>query len=411
MHLRTCLNLLVVQALRALARNKLRSGLAMLGIASGVATVIWVLAIGRAGSERALADLDNLGDNLVWIEAGSRNVAGVRTGTHGMTTLVPQDADAIRREIPSIARVSENVDGRVQVVSRSANWNTQYRGVSPAYPDIRRWQIARGAFFNDEDTSEARTVLVIGSTTRERLFGDADPLGEVVRIGSSVFTVIGVLAVKGPSATGNDQDDTIMMPWTTAMRRIVGSNQTWLDDVLCSAVSIDRVRDAGERVADLLRERHHITPGAEDDFNIRHPEELLEARLESAETLKLLLLALWLMALAVGGIGIMNVMLASVTQRTAEIGLRVAVGARPFAIQLQFLGEAMMLTTVSGGLGVLAGIVGASVVGRTLGWELAMSVRTDLAAFLFAAVVGVCFGMYPAVRASRLDPIAALRVE
>jgi putative ABC transport system permease protein len=411
MHVRTCGRLLVLEPLRALARNTLRSGLAMLGITFAVATSIWVSAIGSAGTASAMSALDSLGENLVWIEAGSRNAAGVRTGTHGMTTLIPRDAEAIRREAPLIAKVSENVDGRLQLVSALANWNTQYRGVGPAYPDIRRWVVERGTFFNEDDVAEARTVLVIGSTVRERLFGDIDPIGESVRIGGSIFRVVGLLAPKGPSATGADQDDTVMMPWTTALRRVVGNKQTWLDDILCSAVETDRIRDAGRQVSELLHERHHIAPDADDDFNIRHPEELLKARVQAAETLERMLLALALLSLAVGGIGIMNVMLASVTQRTREIGVRVAIGATPGAIQLQFLSEAVLLTTTGGGIGVALGAFGSSFVSGTLEWQLATSTRADVLALLFAVLVGVCFGVYPAIRASRLDPIAALRIE
>jgi putative ABC transport system permease protein len=411
MHVRTCGRLLVLEPLRALARNTLRSGLAMLGITFAVATSIWVSAIGSAGTASAMSALDSLGENLVWIEAGSRNAAGVRTGTHGMTTLIPRDAEAIRREAPLIAKVSENVDGRLQLVSALANWNTQYRGVGPAYPDIRRWVVERGTFFNEDDVAEARTVLVIGSTVRERLFGDIDPIGESVRIGGSIFRVVGLLAPKGPSATGADQDDTVMMPWTTVLRRVVGNKQTWLDDILCSAVETDRIRDAGRQVSELLHERHHIAPDADDDFNIRHPEELLKARVQAAETLERMLLALALLSLAVGGIGIMNVMLASVTQRTREIGVRVAIGATPGAIQLQFLSEAVLLTTTGGGIGVALGAFGSSFVSGTLEWQLATSTRADVLALLFAVLVGVCFGVYPAIRASRLDPIAALRIE
>jgi putative ABC transport system permease protein len=246
---------------------------------------------------------------------------------------------------------------------------------------------------------------------RERLFGELDPLGETVRIGPSLYVVVGVLGIKGPSATGADQDDTVMLPWTTAMRRIVGNHQTWLDDILCSATSIDRIRDAGAQVSDLLRERHHIRAGGDDDFNVRHPEELLKARVKSAETLERLLVALALLALAVGGIGIMNVMLASVSQRTREIGIRMATGASPAAIRLQFLGEAVLLTTLGGGVGVAIGVVAAAPLGRTLGWSLAMSAPTDALALVFAVAVGVGFGMYPAIRASGLDPIVALRAE
>ena len=411
MHPRTAARLLLVEPLRAFARNKVRTGLAMLGIMSGVATVIWVIAIGRAGTESALSALDSLGDNLVWIEAGSRNASGLRTGTHGMETLRPGDAEAIRHEVPLITKVSENVDGRIQVIYGGANWNTQFRGVSPDYKDIRKWIVVRGDFFDDEDVRTARTVVVIGDTVRRRLFGDDDPIGARLRIAGSPFEVIGVLGPKGVTATGYDQDDTMMMPWTTAMRRIVGSQQTWIDDILCSAISTDRIPDAAAQASALLRERHRIALDGDDDFNIRHPEELLKARVKSAETLSLLLLAIAAIALVVGGIGIMNVMLASVTQRTTEIGLRMAIGGTPSAIRLQFLGEAVMLTSISGALGVALATFAAPFVGHTLGWDLAMSGRVDALAFVFAGAVGIAFGMYPAVRASRMDPITALRVE
>jgi putative ABC transport system permease protein len=409
MHARVFARLITFEAVRSLARNKLRSGLAMLGILVGVATVIWVIAIGKAGTEQALAALDDLGDNLVWVEAGSRNVAGVRTGTHGMETLVASDADAIRRDAPRIAKVSENVDGRVQVIYAGSNWATQYRGIAPDYIDIRKWRIQRGVFITDDDVTRARTVIVIGDTVRRKLFGDADPIGEHIRVNKSLFEVVGVLAAKGQSATGNDQDDTVMMPWTTAFRRV--ARQTWLDDILCSAVTTDQIREAGTEVAAILRDRHHIQPGAEDDFNIRHPEDLLKAKVESARTLQRLLVAIALMSLLVGGIGIMNVMLASVAQRKAEIGIRVAVGARPAAIQVQFLAEAVVLTTVSGALGVLLGVSFAPTIARTMQWKLAMSGSVDALALVFAVAVGVCFGFYPAWRASQLDPIVALHIE
>jgi len=411
MQLRVVVQLMIVEAVRALSRNLVRSGLAILGIAVAVAIVITVIAMGRASIEASDAELDKLGDNLVWVEAGSRNVAGARTGTHGMTTLIARDADAIRQEIPLIKDVSENVDGSFLVIYQERNWRTRWRGVAPSYRAIKRWDLASGAFFDDEQTDHAARVVVIGETVRRELFADVDPIGETVRIGDLGFEVIGVLAPKGQSPTGFDQDDTVMMPWTTAMKRIVGRDQTWLDDILCSATSPDAIKPAVAQISELLRQRHHIEPGSEDDFNIRHPEELLQARIKTSNTLRLLLLGLASIAMAIGGIGVMNVMLASVSQRTTEIGLRGAVGARPSAIHLQFLGEAVVLSLIGGGFGVVLGELSAYVFEDKLGWTLAMSPEISAAAVLASVAVGVVFGLYPAARAARVDPIVALRTD
>ena len=411
MRLRVVARLIVIESLRSLARNTVRSGLAMLGIAVAVAIVITVVALGRASIAASEAELDKLGDNLVWVEAGSRNAAGVRTGNHGMTTLTARDADAIRDEIPFIKEVSENVDGGFQVVARDHNWQTRWRGVAPSYQAIKRWDISRGSFFDDDQTEQGARVIVIGETVRRELFPDADPIGEIVRIQGSAYEVIGVVAPKGPSATGQDQDDTVMMPWTTAMKRIVGKDQTWLDDILCSARSTDAIAPARTQIAELLRQRHHIEPGAEDDFNVRHPEELLQARIKTSKTLNLMLLCLAGIAMVVGGIGVMNVMLASVSQRVTEIGLRCAIGARPSAIQLQFLGEAVALSLLGGGFGVALGEISGYVFENKLGWQLSMSPGISVTAVCVSLVAGIMFGLYPAVRASRVDPIVALRAE
>lgn len=411
MQLRIVGRLMIIEALRALARNRLRSGLAALGIAVAVGIVIAVVAMGRASVAASEAELDKLGDNLVWVEAGSRNVAGARTGTHGMTTLTARDADAIRHEIPLIKDVSENVDGGFLVIYQDRNWRTRWRGISPEYQAIKRWDLTSGTFFDADQTEHAARVIVIGETVRRELFAGVDPIGEIVRIGNTGFEVIGVLAPKGQSPSGTDQDDTVMMPWTTAMKRIVGKDQTWLDDILCSARSPDAMPAAIAQLSELLRQRHHIEPGADDDFNIRHPEELIQARIKTSRTLELLLLGLASIAMMIGGIGVMNVMLTSVSQRITEIGLRGAIGARPSAIQLQFLGEAVMLSLLGGGAGVVLGKAFAYVFEDKLGWKLAMSPRISAIAVLASAVVGIVFGLYPASRAARVDPIVALRTE
>lgn len=411
MQLRLVVQLMIVEAVRSLSRNVVRSGLAILGIAVAVAIVITVIALGRAAIEAAEAELAKLGDNLVWVEAGSRTVSGARTGSHGTTTLTVRDAEAIRREVPLIKEVSENVDGGFLVIYEGRNWRTRWRGVAPSYRTIRRWELARGAFFDDDHTENAARVIVIGETVRRELFAGVDPIGERVRISNIDFEVIGVLAAKGQSGTGQDQDDTVMMPWTTAMKRIVGKDQTWLDDILCSATSADAVKPAIAQVSELLRQRHHIEVGAPDDFNIRHPEEVVQARIRTTNTLRMLLLLLASVAMAVGGIGVMNVMLASVSQRVTEIGLRCAVGARPAAIQLQFLGEAVVLSLLGGALGVMLGELSAYVFEDKLGWTLAMSLEISAAAVVASLAVGVVFGLYPAVRAARVDPIVALRTE
>ncbi len=403
--------LLSIEPLRALSRTKLRSGLAILGITMAVATVIAVVALGRAGVAAAEAELDQLGDNLVWVEAGARNVNGVRTGSHGMQTLTARDAQAIRDEVPEIALVSEQVDGSVQAIYGDHNWNTRFRGVSPAYQTIKRWEMAAGRYFTDEHVEQRASVIVIGQTVAQQLFGEEDPIGARVRLNGMWFEVIGVLAPKGQSATGQDQDDTTMLPWTTARDRILGKGVGWLDDILCSATSTAAIKPATVMISELLRERHHLAPGIEDDFNIRHPEELLQARIKTSRTLQTLFALIASISMLVGGIGVMNVMLASVSQRVREIGLRAAVGARPGAIQVQFLCEAMMLTLIGGMLGVGLAEIASPLLGDKLGSPLAMSAQISVGAVLVAVAVGVIFGLYPAVRAASLDPIVALRDE
>ena len=400
---------IIRSAFISLVRNKMRSALTVLGITIGIGAVICVVAIGKAGQIRVEQQLNNLGDNLVWIEEGGRAVNGVRTGTHGMNTLVLADAVAIKNQIPLIKSVSPNVDGSIQIIYGNQNWFTRYRGVSPEYFDIKRWQIALGAVFGPDDVESAADVCVIGRTVRNQLFDTANPIGKVIRVNNLPCKVIAALEAKGLAVSGQDEDDLIILPYTTVQKKIKGI--TWLDDILCSAVSPEAVKLAGQQAAALLRDRHHLRPEAEDDFNIRNPEDIIQAQLAASRTLTILLVAIASISLLVGGIGIMNVMLVSVTERTREIGVRLAIGATEAAIQLQFLGESVMLSLLGGAVGVVLGVVGSYLIGRTLGWQMEVSPAAILIAAAFSFAVGVFFGYYPARKAALLDPIEALRYE
>ena len=373
---------LLQSALVALLRNKMRSVLTVLGITIGIAAVICVVAIGKAGQAQVEQQLNNLGDNFVWIEAGGRAVNGVRTGTHGTKTLTYADAVAIKNQVSLIKSVSPNVDGPVQIIYGNQNWFTSFRGVSPEYFDIKRWYVDQGAAFSQDDVDRAADVCAIGHTVRDQLFGVEDPIGKVIRVKDLPCKVVATLHPKGLSVSGQDQDDTILMPYTTGQKKIKGAN--WLDDILCSAVSQAAVKVAGQEAAAVLRDRHHLRPEEEDDFNIRNPEDIIQAQLEASRTLTILLIAIASISLLVGGIGIMNVMLVSVTERTREIGVRVAVGATEEAIQLQFLGESVMLSLVGGAAGVLFGVVGSYLVGQTLRWPMQMSLESVVIAAVFS---------------------------
>ena len=405
------LNFFGREAIRALSKNKTRSALSAIGITIGIAAVVCVVAIGTAGSKRAEQQLQNLGDNLVWIEAGSRNVNGVRSGSHGMTSLTMQDAEAISQGVPFIKSVSPNVDGTLLIASGNRNWTTHYRGVTPEFFDIRHLDMAEGVSFTKADVEHVANVCVIGQTVRQQLFGPEGAVGRFARINKQIFRVLGVLAPKGQSTTGQDQDDTVLMPYTTVQKRLRGKGFVWLDDIMCSADSLDATGPAIGRIAALLRWRHHIRAGDPDDFNIRHPEDLIKAQIEANHTLALFLVSVASISLLVGGIGIMNVMLVSVTERTREIGLRMAVGAKTGAIQIQFLGEAIILSLLGSLLGVLVGVAGSFIIGYSLGWPMSIPLSSLVVAPLFAIGVGVFFGFYPAWRAARLDPITALRHE
>jgi len=405
------LSLFAREAYRSLYRNKSRSMLSAIGIAVGIAAVVCVVAISSAGSKSAEEQLQNLGDNLIWVEAGSRNVNGVRSGSHGMTSLTMGDAEAIRDGLPLIKSVSPNVDGSVLVISGNRNWTTHYRGVTPEFLDIRRWGIAEGAPFTDEDVLRSANVVLVGQTVREELFGEDEAVGRDIRINKTLFKVVGVLARKGQSTNGQDQDDAIVLPYTAVQMKLKGQGFTWLDDIYCSAVSLENSDKLIDQISALLRQRHHIRPGEPDDFNIRHPEEVIKALIEAKRTLAFLLISVASIALLVGGIGIMNVMLVSVTERTREIGIRLAVGATARDIKVQFLAEAVMLGLFGGVFGVFAGIAGSFILGYSFGWPMSIPLEALAVAPLFAIGVGIASGLYPAWKASQLDPITALRRE
>jgi putative ABC transport system permease protein len=387
----------------------MRSVLTVLGITIGIAAVICVVAIGNAGQARVEQQLNNLGDNFVWIEAGGRAVNGVQTGTHDTTTLTWADALAVKKQVSLIKSVSANVDDPVQVIYGNQNWHTSYRGVSPEFFDIKRWFVDQGAFFSQDDVDRVADVCVLGRTVQQQLFGVEEPVGKVIRVKNLPCKVVATLHPKGISLSGRDEDDIVILPYTTAQKKLKGI--TWLDDILCSAVSQDAVKMAGQEATAVLRDRHHLRPEEEDDFNIRNPEDIIQAQLDASKTLTVLLIAIASVSLIVGGIGIMNVMLVSVTERTREIGVRVAVGATEQAIQLQFLGESIVLSLVGGAAGVILGIFGSYLVGQTLQWPIEMSAEAVVVAAMFSVAVGVFFGYYPARKASRLDPIEALRYE
>ncbi|HET9363353.1 MAG TPA: ABC transporter permease [Candidatus Angelobacter sp.] len=403
------LSTIIREALQALVRNRIRSLLTMLGIVMGVGSFICVVAVGHAGSSRVEDQLSKVGDNLIWVEAGSRAVNGVRIGSRGTRTLVVGDVQAVLEQVPGVKSATPNVDGHIQVIYGNLNWGTQYRGVSPEFFEIRKWEFRLGGNFTQDDVERNAPVCVLGQTVATSLFGDDDPLGKTINIQAVPFKVIGVLQARGFSATGADQDDFVVMPITTAQKRITG--QEWLDDIFFSAASREEIPEVTRQIIGVMRERHHLRAGDLDDFNIRTPEELIRAQLAAANVFTLLLGSAASLSLLVGGIGIMNIMLVSVTERTREIGIRLAVGATEQDIQMQFLSEAMVMSLIGGALGVLAGVLGSFLLQNTLHWEMQLSAQIMAIAGLFSAGVGIFFGYYPARKAAQLDPIEGLRYE
>ncbi|HKC12305.1 MAG TPA: ABC transporter permease [Vicinamibacteria bacterium] len=393
----------------ALSRNTLRATLTAVGITIGTSAVIATVAIGEGGAAQIHEQLLLLGDNLIWVEAGGRNVNGIRTGTGTTPTLVLADMQAILDSVSALKTCSPQVDAGIQVIYGNQNWRTTYRGVSPEYLNIRRWTVVSGDVFSPQQVDTAATVCLVGHSVATRLFGEEEPVGKTIRVRDLPFRVIGSLAAKGQSAQGTDQDDFILLPFTTAMRKLKGV--TWLDDIMCSAVAPDLNPTIEGELTRLLRERHHVVPGQQDDFNIRQPQELIKAQEDMARTLTGLLAGVATISLVVGGVGIMNIMLVSVTERTREIGLRMAVGARETSVRLQFLAEAVLLCLVGSALGVLTGILASRGIAETMQWPMLVSPVAVGVAAASAIATGLVFGYYPARKASRQDPIQALRHE
>ena len=396
-------------ALRALARNKLRAFLTMLGIIIGVGAVIAMVAIGEGAKSTIRAQIAALGTNVLIVLPGSNVQGGVRAGFGNVNTLLDSDGKAMARELPSVAFVSPVLRRQDQVVAGNLNWGTLAQGVAPEFQQIRDWQVAEGRFLHEGDMDSAAKVAVIGQTVARQLFGNDDALDAVIRIRNIPFRVVGILGAKGQTGQGTDQDDTIMIPYTTMQKRLM--RITWVQSIVVKAVSAERVEEAQEQITLLLRQRHRIGPEREDDFNVRNLSDIAEAATTTARVMAVLLGSVASISLLVGGIGIMNIMLVSVTERTREIGIRMAVGARSRDIMLQFLVEAVVMAATGGLIGILLGIGSSEVLKQWAQWPTLISPTIVAIAFLFSGAVGVFFGFYPAKKAASLDPIEALRYE
>ena len=396
-------------ALRALARNKMRSALTMLGIIIGVAAVIAVVSIGQGAQYMVQQGIQAMGTNVVFIAAGSGRPGGIRVGYGGVKTLTIDDMNAILREIPLIKEAAPSVNSRKQIVYGNQNWSTVINGTTPNYFGIRNWSIQSGSVFSDEEVDLAANVCVIGTTVAKNLFLDENPVGKTLRIGNLPFRVDGVLESKGQNVIGQDQDDAVYAPYTTVQRKISGI--TWVQFINASAISPVASVAAVAPITSLLRERHRIGTGDDDDFFVRTQSEAADLMNQTQGVMTMLLGGIASVSLLVGGIGIMNIMLVSVTERTREIGVRMAVGATERDVQQQFLVEAVTLSMMGGAIGILLGLVGSALVSNFLSWPTLVSLKAIVTAAIFSAAVGIFFGYYPARKAARLDPIEALRYE
>jgi putative ABC transport system permease protein len=401
-------------ALRALRVNKLRSALTMLGIIIGVGAVIAMVGVGSGAQARVAEQIQSLGSNLIIVLSGSTTAGGIRMGQGSQLTITEEDSSAIAREIPLVQASAPSMRGNAQVVYGNLNWATGIQGVTPEYAEVREWSVVTGRFISSEDVDGATKVALLGQTTAQNLFGDADPLGQVIRIKKVPFTVVGLLDRKGQNSWGQDQDDVVLIPLSTAKKKVLGVSQANARSVGTISVKIRAGEDMSEAEAQmraLLRQRHRLQPYQDDDFTIRNLSEILQTQEESSKVMTYLLAAIASVSLLVGGIGIMNIMLVSVTERTREIGLRMAVGARGRDILMQFLVEAVTLSLIGGIIGILLGLGGSRAISQFAEWRTQVPPEAIAMAFGFAAAVGVFFGFYPARKAAQLDPIEALRYE
>ncbi len=396
-------------AVKALRRNMMRSMLTMLGIIIGVAAVIAMVAIGSGAREQVATQIGSMGQNMLMVMSGAARSGRVHMGFGSAPTLTKGDYAAIRQEISGITGATPEVRGSAQVTVGNQNVSTMVYGVSEDYVPVRSWKVEAGQNLTDTDVSRSAKVVVLGRTVAKNLFGDGDAVGQVVRIANAPYEVVGVLKPKGANMMGDDQDDMVLVPWSSAMVRLTGG--TSFRSITVQAESADRLEDVMEQLTALLRQRHRIREGQDDDFHIRNQQDMLEMATSTAETMTVLLGAIAGVSLLVGGIGIMNIMLVSVTERTREIGVRMAVGARGSDILLQFLVESVVLSVGGGLIGIALGVGAAKVVSAQFGWPTLVSPESAALAFLFSGVIGVFFGFYPARKAASLDPIEALRYE
>jgi len=393
---------------RAIARNKMRSALTMLGIIFGVGCVIAMVALGTGASSAITSTINSLGTNFIMIFPGAATQSGARMFT-GESRLTVEDVQAIRNEAPSVAYASAGVRTNGQVVAGELNWGTTVYGVDVDWPFIRAWNLSSGSFFTEGDVKTAAKVAVLGSTVAENLFPNGDGVGQAIRIKHVPFRIVGVLEKKGGNMMGQDQDDQIIAPYTTVMKQLQGRSR--IDLVYVSAAGADQVGQAQTEIEALLRQRHRLQPGQENDFRIASQEEIASTATQTTKTLALLLGSVAGVSLLVGGIGIMNIMLVSVTERTREIGIRLAIGAKGRHVLLQFLLEAITLSLAGGVIGIALGVTASYMLSHFFNWPTSVSTASIVLAFGFAAAIGVFFGFYPARKASRLDPIDALRYE